>query len=80
MPPRFEILVQLESEDLVHFTETGVSFADTPLDIQCLLWFCHTVEITCSIHTEMSAVNWIRLPELGALMDKDGNTNWQDLD
>ena len=31
--PRFESWVQLESDDLVHFTETGVKvLPDTPLD------------------------------------------------
>ena len=69
--------VQLESDDLVHFTETGVKILpDTPLDShgaysgsamqfgdQLFLFY------TGNVRDE----NWIRHPyQIGALMDKDG--------
>ena len=69
--------VQLESDDLVHFTETGVKvLPDTPLDShgaysgsamqfgdQLFLFY------TGNVRDE----NWIRHPyQIGALMDKDG--------
>ena len=69
--------VQLESDDLVHFTETGVKILpDTPLDShgaysgsamqfgdQLFLFY------TGNVRDE----NWVRHPyQIGALMDKDG--------
>jgi len=70
--------VQLESDDLVHFTETGVKILpDTPLDShgaysgsamqfgdQLFLFYTGNVRDD----------NWVRHPyQIGALMDKDGN-------
>ena len=69
--------VQLESDDLVHFTETGVKILpDTPLDShgaysgsamqfgdQLFLFYTGNVRDD----------NWVRHPyQIGALMDKDG--------
>ena len=76
--PRFKILVQLESDDLVHFRETGVKvLPDTPLDSHgahsgSAMQFGDNLFLfyTGNVRDE----NWIRHPyQIGALMDKDGN-------
>ena len=70
--------VQLESEDLVHFTETGVKvLPDTPLDSHgaysgSAMQFGDNLFLfyTGNVRDE----NWIRHPyQIGALMDKEGN-------
>ena len=69
--------VQLESEDLVHFTETGVKvLPDTPLDSHgaysgSAMQFGDNLFLfyTGNVRDE----NWIRHPyQIGAVMDKDG--------
>ena len=70
--------VQLESDDLVHFRETGVKvLPDTPLDSHgaysgSAMQFGDNLFLfyTGNVRDE----NWIRHPyQIGALMDKDGN-------
>ncbi|KXT72544.1 Sucrose-6-phosphate hydrolase [Streptococcus sp. DD10] len=70
--------VQLESEDLVHFTETGVKvLPDTPLDSHgaysgSAMQFGDKLFLfyTGNVRDE----NWIRHPyQIGALVSKDGN-------
>ena len=69
--------VQLESDDLVHFNETGVKvFPDTPLDSHgaysgSAMQFDDKLFLfyTGNVRDE----NWIRHPyQIGALMDKEG--------
>ena len=70
--------VQLESDDLVHFTETGVRvLPDTPLDSHgaysgSAMQFDDKLFLfyTGNVRDE----NWVRHPyQIGALLDKDGH-------
>ena len=69
--------VQLESEDLVHFRETGVKvFPDTPLDSHgAYSGFCYaSLAIICSYFIQEMFVTKTGTSPLSnrALMDKDG--------